>query len=474
MSENRIWGTLAKAVNDPTLIDEAIATAVQAHDDDPDAHLEVGQALTTHRAAEIIDHLAESIVNDKLHHTARAYAAVVGSGVEGDYETLQAAIEYVTGIGGGTILVRPGTYYLAGAVPLPVSINIVGFDPESTIIHGGFTGTNFLQITDDAVASQKTQYFENLTFYNDGGGVFHSTITELTYKTTARFIGCAFNGGGQYVYTETTHFYFDNCTMSIDGTEAVAGFEYIQFDNCSVTRYGAASTMYLIAMLEGDYTYPEFHATNCLFDGTDATTFDMFHSGYWISIWLDKCTIKNLAPPTADVGWIRVSLSFIGGKTNTNLTFSNDGEVMYLSSSVFSPTGSGKVVLTQSAQGFSTCRVTSVMTDVDLSVGTTGEMNCGDFKTAMSGWLALNMHSSQVTQQTPNSTRTVTSVVPRAGMRRTLIILTSGTTSYTITFGTGFKSAGTLETGTVTGKRFVIEFVSDGTYLIETRRTAAL
>jgi predicted SnoaL-like aldol condensation-catalyzing enzyme len=471
---NYIWGNLGRAVNDNTLIDQAIANAVQAHGDDPDAHLATGQALTTHRAAEIIDHLAESVVNDKLHHSARAYSAIVGSGVDGDYDTIQAAIEYVAGVGGGTILVLPGAYYLAGAVALPVSINIVGLDAESTTIHGGFTATNYLKISDDTVANQKSQYFENLTFYNDGGGVFHSTTTDLTYKSVARFVNCAFNGGGQYIYTETSHLYFDNCTMPINGTEAVAVYDYVQFDNCSITRYGAASTMYLLAMLQGDLVYPEFHATNSTFDGTGATTFDMFHSGYWTSIWFDKCTVRNLAPPSADVGWIQVSLSFIGGKTGTDLTFGNDGEDMYLNSSVFWPTGGGKVVLTQSAQGFSTCTVVGVMTGVDLTVGTTGEMNCYDFEAIMNSYTALGMAERQVTQQTPTASRTVTTTVPRAGMRRTLILLTAGTTSYTYTFSTGFKTAGTLATGTVTAKRFVLEFVSDGTYLIETSRTGAL
>jgi len=474
MTNSQIWGNLARAVNDPTLIDEAIGEAVAAHNDDPDAHLSEGQSLTTHRAAEIIDHLAESVVNDKLHHTARAYAAVVGSGVEGDYATLQAAVSYVASIGGGTILVLPGTYYLSGAVSLPVSINIVGFDAESTIIHGGYTGVNYLKIIDDTVASQKSQYFENLTFYNDGGGVFHSTSTDLTYKTKAYFENCVFAGGGQYVYTEKTHLYFNNCIMPIDGTEAVHAFERVQFDNCAISRNGTATDMYLLSIDAGDYTYPEFHATNSLFNGTGATTFDMFHSGYWFNIWLDKCTINNMAPPTADVGWIQVALSFISSKSNTDITFSNDGQDMYLSSSVFWPSGTGKVVLAQPASGFSTCTVIGSMTGIDLGVGTTGEMNCYDYEAITNSYTALSMAERQVTQQTPTSTRTVTTTVPRAGMRRTLILLTSGTTSYTYTFGTGFKSAGTLATGTASGKYFVLEFVSDGTYLIETRRTAAL
>jgi hypothetical protein len=64
--------------------------------------------------------------------------------------------------------------------------------------------------------------------------------------------------------------------------------------------------------------------------------------------------------------------------------------------------------------------------------------------------------------------------VPAAGAICVLSILTSGTTSYTITFGTGFKSTGTLATGTVTAQYFNITFVSDGSFLIETSRTVAI
>lgn len=64
MSEN--WGDLAKSQTDAETIEEAIDRLIQAHDDDPDAHLETGQSLQSHKASEIIDHLANSIVRDKL------------------------------------------------------------------------------------------------------------------------------------------------------------------------------------------------------------------------------------------------------------------------------------------------------------------------------------------------------------------------------------------------------------------------
>jgi hypothetical protein len=39
---------------------------IATHEADPDAHLETGESLQSHKASEIIDHLARSIVRDKL------------------------------------------------------------------------------------------------------------------------------------------------------------------------------------------------------------------------------------------------------------------------------------------------------------------------------------------------------------------------------------------------------------------------
>jgi hypothetical protein len=61
-----------------------------------------------------------------------------------------------------------------------------------------------------------------------------------------------------------------------------------------------------------------------------------------------------------------------------------------------------------------------------------------------------------------------------AGQRCTFIVTTSGTTSYTLTFGTNFISQGVLATGTVSGKIFTVSFIFDGTNWIETARTAAM
>ena len=60
------WGQLSKSQIDPEKIEEAIERIVAEHNDDPEAHLGEGQALQSHKASEVIDHLAKSIVRDKL------------------------------------------------------------------------------------------------------------------------------------------------------------------------------------------------------------------------------------------------------------------------------------------------------------------------------------------------------------------------------------------------------------------------
>lgn len=90
------------------------------------------------------------------------------------------------------------------------------------------------------------------------------------------------------------------------------------------------------------------------------------------------------------------------------------------------------------------------------------------------GTTAMALGTNTSVKVTPNANATYTTTVPAAGSVRSIIILTSGTSSYTITFGTGFKPTGTLATGTTTAKVFVINFISDGTSLYEAGRTAAM
>ena len=60
------WGMLDKSQVDPEKIEEAIARLIAAHNEDEEAHLGSGQSLQSHKASEIIDHVVDSIVTDKI------------------------------------------------------------------------------------------------------------------------------------------------------------------------------------------------------------------------------------------------------------------------------------------------------------------------------------------------------------------------------------------------------------------------
>lgn len=80
-----------------------------------------------------------------------------------------------------------------------------------------------------------------------------------------------------------------------------------------------------------------------------------------------------------------------------------------------------------------------------------------------------------VTKHTPTQNETINFSTPgAAGTEIFLEVVTSGTSSFTLTFGTNTKTTGTLATGTVDSKTFIVAFVSDGTNWVETSRTTAM
>lgn len=96
------------------------------------------------------------------------------------------------------------------------------------------------------------------------------------------------------------------------------------------------------------------------------------------------------------------------------------------------------------------------------------------FAVLPNGTTAMALGTNTGVKVTPTATATLTTTVPAAGKLRVVLILTSGTTSFTITFGTGFKPTATLVTGTTAARVFAITFYSDGTNLYEIGRTVAM
>lgn len=63
------WGAMYKSQIDNEKIEEAINRLIAEHESDSDSHLGAGKSLEAHRASEIIDHPAGSILADKVSFT---------------------------------------------------------------------------------------------------------------------------------------------------------------------------------------------------------------------------------------------------------------------------------------------------------------------------------------------------------------------------------------------------------------------
>lgn len=93
---------------------------------------------------------------------------------------------------------------------------------------------------------------------------------------------------------------------------------------------------------------------------------------------------------------------------------------------------------------------------------------------ATTGTMTTTLTNVSTVTITPTGSCTFNASGGIAGSDCTFVITTSGTSAFTLTWGTNFKSTGTLSTGTVNAKVFTVSFRYDGTNWNETARTPAM
>jgi hypothetical protein len=92
---------------------------------------------------------------------------------------------------------------------------------------------------------------------------------------------------------------------------------------------------------------------------------------------------------------------------------------------------------------------------------------------AATGTISVAMTNKIITV-TPSGALTLNATGGTSGQDVFIVVNTSGITSFVVTLGTNFRANGTLATGTVTAKRFILQFIFDGTVWNEVSRTTAL
>lgn len=242
MGNPYIWGSLDRAVNDNTKIDEAIADAIDAHNDNPDAHLEAGQALTTHRAAEIIDHVAESVVNDKITPSARAYTAIVDPSTGYDYDTISSALAYVISKGGGTILIKAGSHFVSTTQEIPRGVSLAGEGVGVTNVYCSVSSGVAFDFDGGITETTAQTVITDISFVRSSGTVLTGENQVGAARGGIYFERCSFEGGGEYGVEITRDFIFTDCTIDMNTT---AAFSVIEFngEGCVWVSSGAGIAM---------------------------------------------------------------------------------------------------------------------------------------------------------------------------------------------------------------------------------------
>lgn len=474
MANPYIWGDLDRATNDNTKIDQAIDEAITAHNDDPDAHLGAEQALESHRASEIIDHRAESVVNDKIATIARAYVAIVDPASDVDFDTINSAVTYAVGKGGGTIFLAPGNHYISGILDVPPSINFYSADVETCTIFADKSTGDYMNIVDDVTGGQLNMSFTNIELRGSGGALIYADFTTLNDMVTVEFTNCEFYGGGTYIDSTMLTLRFTRTRFAITSTPAIYSALWVRLFECEVLPMSGASAAIFVEFQEYDYGTCQLIAYDSLFN-FQTINYGVFISTAWdSSIKLYNCTVYNWDYQNAGLYTFALENCIITGRTNRVYTIRDDGNEGTVAFNSIYASGTGYVQISADTLKFIGNYLQGARSHISSGAQYYLDMDTLLLGGASLGQTALDLGRNRVCEFTPNASRTYTTTVPAAAETRTVIVLTSGTTNYVCTFGTGFKTTGTLSTGTVSARRFVINFVSTGTYLIETSRTVAM
>lgn len=198
-------------------------------------------------------------------------------------------------------------------------------------------------------------------------------------------------------------------------------------------------------------------------------------SGTWADTTRNNIYVQ-LAEKQAKITNGSITNAQLANAAVTNLSGINTGDQTIVLTGDVTGSGTGSF-----AAVIGSGKVTNAMLAgaIDLTTKTTGNLpfsqtgGSAAATTATTGAMTVNMTTPIITI-TPTGACTFNASGGAAAQRLSMVVTTSGTTSFVLTFGTNFRSTANLATGTTTAKKFCISFLClDGTTWVETGRTAA-
>ena len=266
------WYTLGRTVADPERIMAVMDEKFLSHNQDPSAHGQTSEAVHVHRTDEPFDHPQYVVYNINMAPSTRTVKAFADAGGAAEFERIEDAIGYVNGLGGGTVHVKPGTYYITANLNMPSNVNLIGEDPTDCILDFGSAAYS-IRIDGTLVGGRRDVHFENLTFQNCydylEGALYFKSAPDCSVEN-CRFTnnwdvgnsrgreitvdGCLrFTLEGNKIFTTSGEVYF---TGYIDGSRVL----YNRWDDAEETcfyMYGAGVTVTgnIVDQCAGDYVF---------------------------------------------------------------------------------------------------------------------------------------------------------------------------------------------------------------------------
>lgn len=202
------WGNLAKSAESTQRIEQSIEDYIESHDENPNAHMGPDYALGAHRLMVELDHLPYSIFNKYLYPQSRNYKAIVDPVGNGDVTTIQAGIDYVNGLGGGTVYIKAGTYVLNSDITLYSNITLEGEDDDLTIID--FNNTTKIITAVGTFANRLTNIKLNNIQVKNSLNIKYGAI-RFTYVNDSTIEECYFTGNWDSGNSDGRDIFVESC-----------------------------------------------------------------------------------------------------------------------------------------------------------------------------------------------------------------------------------------------------------------------
>lgn len=302
MADPVVWENIPKSQTDPTTISEAIAAGVAVHNDDSEAHLDTSQSLEQHRTNDIIDHPAESTVNDKMPGPVRAYVAIVDPASGNDFDTLSQAVDHAIDQGGGTIKLVAGTHEIAEVLDIPNNINLEGTDADDVIISSTNESSYYIRLNGSVGSTKITQSFTNLTFDCSTNSILRRVSGTGDVNAVFAFNSCNFTGGA-YGNRIPGTVIFTNCYFEVNTSYYAFLFcGPTVLTDCIIQGLNGSASNYFSTTETDTPIDPSFVATNVKFYNTYTGNNYLAYNPSWESAIIQGCYFEYVQFSGYDTG----------------------------------------------------------------------------------------------------------------------------------------------------------------------------